>query len=176
MIRRTTSTRTGRSRRNNVRSRRPSFFRGPQRVSCARLTAANKPDQEGPIDLLDEDRVLPGCVGDDCIRPDRRKAELAWNLAAGLYVVRLVLRHLTPNGGGRHAYRPNGLRMRPQRSRDGLRRRFAPCCTVTDQLGSDEIDGYGQFDSGPVGLASWRLAGSFMGMDPGTRRLRLRTL
>jgi hypothetical protein len=67
--------------------------------------------------------------------------------------------------------------MRIRRSLDGLQRRFAPCGTVTDQRGSDEIDGCGRFDSDPVGLetlASRRLTGSLLGMDPRTRGLRLR--
>jgi hypothetical protein len=36
--------------------------------------------------------------------------------------------------------------MRIRRSLDGLQRRFAPCGTIADQRGSDEIDGCGQFD------------------------------
>ena len=89
----------------------------------------------------------------------------------------LVPRHLTPNDGGKHAYYlESGLRVRIRRSLDGLQRRFAPCGTVADQRGSYEIDGYGQFDSSPVGLASSRLAGSLVGKKPGTRGLRLRIL
>ena len=61
-----------------------------------------------------------------------------------------------------------------------LQRRSAPCGSVANQRGSYEIDGCGQFGSGPMGvlgtLASSRLAGSLLGMDPGTRRLRLRIL
>src|SRR5258706_16303252 len=88
----------------------------------------------------------------------------------------LVPRHLTPNDGGKHAYLQSGLRVRIRRSLDGLQRRFAPCGTVADQRGSYEIDGCGQFDSSPVGLASSRLAGSLVGKKPGTRGLRLRIL
>ena len=56
----------------------------------------------------------------------------------------LVPRHLTPNDGGKHAYYlQSGLRVRIRRSLDGLQRRFAPCGTATDQLGSHEIDGCG---------------------------------
>jgi hypothetical protein len=62
-----------------------------------------------------------------------------------------VPKHLAPNDGGKHAYLQSGLRMRIRRSLDGLQRRFAPRGSIADQRGSDEIDGCGQFDSGPVG-------------------------
>jgi len=114
--------------------------------------------------------------------PPADKAETGLEPAAGLRVAQnnLVPRHLTRNEGGKHAYLQSGSRVRIRRSLDGLQRRSAPCRSVANQRGSDEIDGCRQIGSGPRGvlgtLASSRLAGSLLGMDPGTRRLRLRIL
>jgi hypothetical protein len=60
----------------------------------------------------------------------------------------------------KHAYLQIGFRMRIRRSRDGLQRRFAPCGSIANQRGSDEIDGCGQFDSGPVGRLARRRMGT----------------
>jgi hypothetical protein len=81
-----------------------------------------------------------------------------------------VPRHLTRNEGGKHAYLQSRPRVRIRRSLDGLQRRSAPCGSVANQRGRYEIDGCGQIGSGPMGvpgtLASSRLAGSLLGMDP----------
>jgi hypothetical protein len=58
MIQRTTSTRTGPSRRNSISSS-VSFFRGPQCIVRTMFTAASKHGQEGPADLLVKIGSLP---------------------------------------------------------------------------------------------------------------------
>ena len=111
-------------------------------------------------------------------RPRPRQSPVR-NPAAGLEIVcpEQPRFEAHTHDGEKDAHPQMGIRLRIRRRLDGLQRRFAPSGTVANQRGSHEFNDWGKSNPGALGvLASSRLAGSLLGMEPGTRGLRLRIL